>query len=88
MFCTILASLVWFAGSEAEKRSFSASLTALHRKPDSVEDSHLSGMNVAIHLKRFSTIARDTTLHAGRNFAVAFSCFHETHPEGVAGSLL
>ena len=62
-------------------------------KPGSVEGGHLSGMTVASHLERFSqscravflliehTAARpSTTLHAGRNFAVA-----PRHTKSVSG---
>ena len=75
------------------KHSHSARLHCID-KPDSGGGSHVSGMNVAIHLKRLSQSCRakflklsaarpSTVLHAGRIFAVAPPCFHEAHPDRV-----
>jgi hypothetical protein len=68
-------------------------LMLLYRKPNSVSDAtaceglrvwdnHLSGMYVAIHLKRFSAHAKHggTTLHRGKDLAVALSSYLELHP--------
>lgn len=74
--------------SETKERSSFASLARRIYKPDSVIDSHASGMNVAIHLKRLSFrypigVSEGTALHRGKSLAVAPACCHAIHPIGV-----